>query len=76
VVVLVGNEVVQCTVNIVILAGFYFYRNCGKCVEVVNQIIDLSFAAVVVIKKIVSVSRKFLCDNALFLFSMFDGTRS
>ena len=59
-IILVLHESAQCAVNGVILAGLDLNGNGGQAVVIVNQIIDLAFVAVIVIKQLAAVSGQLL----------------
>ena len=62
-------KVVQRAVNGVILAGLYLNGNGGEAVEIVDQIVDLAFAAVIVVKQIEAMGDQITGNNAFYSFS-------
>ena len=81
---LVSEQGVHGAVNCVIFAVPDLDRDNGKTVVIVNQIIRLALAAIIVIKKFMTVGnqlRGYNCfidgtEIAAFLFSIFEGSKS
>ena len=60
----VRNEVVQCAMDGVVSARFDLDWYDRETVIVINEVVDFTLLAVVVIKELVSMGMKFTCDDA------------
>ena len=64
-VIFVFYEVIERAVNGIILAGFDLDRNGGEAVVIVDQIVHLAFAAVIIVKQLMTVRCKLTRHSTL-----------
>ena len=62
-IIFVLNKCIQCAVHGIILTGLYFDRHSGQAVIIINQIINLTLAAIVIIKEFMTVRDQFTGNN-------------
>ena len=53
IVILILYKCIQRTMDSIILARFYFHRNCGKAAIIINQIVNLTLVAIVILYHII-----------------------
>ena len=63
-VIFVGDKMIQRTVNSIVFARFYLNRERTEIVVIVNQVVDFTLIAVVVIIKFKAVGNQFACNYA------------
>ena len=62
-IIVILHKVVQRAVNGIILAGLHLNGNSGEAIVIVDQIINLAFAAVIVIVQVEAVGDQFAGNN-------------
>ena len=68
------QEIVKCTMHSIVLTRLDFYRMDTHGSMIVNQKIHLTLLTIVVVKKLMSMGTKFLCNNAFIYRTEIDAT--
>ena len=71
-IVLVPYKGIECAVDSIILAGLDLDGTSGKAFIIVDEKIDFSFIAVIVIEQLAAVGDKLLCHYALIYRAKID----